>query len=110
MTAIIWGPVVSTPHPDAIAEALGVLEAHGGHAGPHPHDALRCVLAAVRAWEQRHEAEERAHAQRRDDPRRLVETKTLLNAAQERGEARAHARVRVCLKCQDKLTPEGTER
>ncbi len=106
MTAVIWGPVVSAPHPDCIAEALGVLEAHGGHAGPHPEETMHCVLAAVQAWQERAAAEEREHARRRDDPLRLAEVKTIL----DRAGIRAHARVRNCLRCEDRYDVGGRER
>ncbi len=78
MTICVWGPITVAPHPDCLAEALGVLEAHGGHAGPHPEEAMHCVLAAVQAWQERAAAEEREHEQRRDDPLRLAETRAIL--------------------------------
>ena len=88
MTVVILGPLVRTPHPDCLREAVAVLQAHGGHAGPHPEEAMHCVLAAVRAWEERHDAEEREHARRRDDPLRLAETRAILDLAEARRRAR----------------------
>jgi hypothetical protein len=90
MTAFcVWGPTITAPHPDALREALSVLEAHGGHAGPHPEETMHCLLAAVRAWEERHDAEERAHARRRDDPMRLHESEVIASLAEARRRTRA---------------------
>lgn len=52
-------------HPDAVTEAARVLEYYGGDPGPLGDDAIVHVLAAYLGWLERHEADERAHAKRR---------------------------------------------
>lgn len=76
-------------HPGAVRDALASLSHWGGNEGPLAEDAMARALAAARAWEARHEAEERAHERRRwDGPARLAEAETLLDQARRR--ARAH--------------------
>jgi hypothetical protein len=70
------------PDPALVAECAGVFEFYGGDPGPLGDDCVRRVLVTAAAWHVRKDAEERAHARRRDDPLRAAEMEQL------------HARVR----------------
>jgi hypothetical protein len=74
------------PDPALIAECAGVFRFYGAELGfelgPLGEDVVRRVLVAAAAWHARKDAEERAHARRRDDPLRAAEMEQL------------HARVR----------------
>jgi hypothetical protein len=85
------GQVIDIRHPDAVREVLGVLECHGGNAGPRPFETMARVLAAAEAWRERYEAEERAHARRRDDPLRLHEVQVIHDLVEARRRAQKHS-------------------
>ncbi len=74
-------------HPDAVRDALASSSKWGGEDGPLPEDAMARALAAARAWEARHEAEERARRFRfSEDGAREIEA----DLEQARRRARAH--------------------
>lgn len=54
------------PHPDQIAECVGVAEFYGVNLGPHGPDAIRRVLCAAMAWSARRDALELQHSRLRD--------------------------------------------
>ena len=76
--------------PSSVQAALAALEYHGGPDGPDPEKAMRYALLAGVAEQERHEAREREHARRRDDPLRATETRTILDLAESRRRARQH--------------------
>lgn len=53
-------------HPDQVREVARLLEFWGGDPGPLGDDAVALVLVAAQAWEERRQAEERAHERLRD--------------------------------------------
>jgi hypothetical protein len=77
----------------AVRAALTVLERHGGAEGPDPEKAMRYALLAGIAEQERHEADERAHARRREDPLRLAETRTILDLVEARKRTREYVEV-----------------
>ena len=76
--------------PSSVQAALVELERYGGPDGPDPEKAMRYALLAGVAEQERHEAREREHERRRDDPERLAETRTLLDLAESRRRTRQH--------------------
>lgn len=54
------------PHPDQIRDCAGVAEFYGIDLGPMGEDAIRRVIVAALAWEERRAHEERQHARLRD--------------------------------------------
>lgn len=65
----------------AVQAALKALERHGGAEGHDPEKAMRYALLAGIAEQERHEAREREHAGRRDDPLRLADMAQCLERA-----------------------------
>ncbi len=54
-----------------------------------PEKAMRYAILAAIATQEREDADERAHARRRDDALRLAETRTILDLAEARRRVRA---------------------
>ena len=73
-------------HPGMVAALLSTLHYYGQLEGPAAEDAGARALAAVFAWMERHEAEDRAHERRHGDHARQV--------AAELEQARRRAQVR----------------
>jgi len=72
------------PHPDLIRECAAVAEFYGADMGVMGDDVIRRVLVAATAWQQRQDADARAHAIRRDDPARLAGLLELTERVQRR--------------------------
>ncbi len=71
----------------AVNAALANFERYGGADGPDPEKAMRYAILAAQAEQERHEADERAHARRRDDPLLLHESEVILGLAEARKKA-----------------------
>lgn len=78
--------------PEAIREALAVLEYGAGDAGPRPWQTMEAVLSTFQAWQERQQADERGHARRRDESAR--EMGALLDLAEARRRTDLHLATR----------------
>jgi len=77
---------------DLVREVASVLEWFGCDQGRLTEDAAAHAILAARSWQERREAERRAHERRRDDAARGA---TLLDLAEARRRARDWTRVEI---------------
>jgi len=75
---------------DLVRVVAAVLEWYGCDQGRLTGDAAARAILAARAWDARRDADERAHARRRDDALRLAETQMVLDLAGARRRAREY--------------------